>query len=76
MAAAGIASVLRGSGSISYQRSAKKGDRVLKRDFYQSAYCAIGHYDKSRDYYRRKRADGKADNQAVMAIARRRVNVL
>lgn len=75
-AAAGIAPVLRASGSLSYQRRAKKGNRVLKRVFYQSAYCAIGHHQKSRDYYRRKRAEGKAHHQAVIALARRRANVL
>jgi transposase len=49
-AAAGIAPVvLRASGSLSYQRRAKKGKRALKRVFYQSAYCAIGHHQKSRE---------------------------
>jgi transposase len=75
-AAAGIAPVLRASGSLSYQRRAKKGNRALKRVFYQSAYCAISHHKKSRDYYRRKRAEGKAHHQAVIALARRRANVL
>jgi hypothetical protein len=75
-AAAGIAPVLRASGSRSYQRRAKKGSRALKRVLYQSAYCAIGHHKKSRDYYQRKRAEGKMHDQAVIALARRRVNVL
>jgi transposase len=75
-AAAGIAPVLRASGSLSYQRRAKKGNRALKSVFYQSAYCAISHHKKSRDYYRRKRAEGKAHRQAIIALARRRVNVL
>lgn len=75
-AAAGIAPVLRASGSLSYQRRAKKGNRALKRVLYQSAYCAIGHHAKSRAYYQRKRAEGKMHDQAVVALARRRVNVL
>ncbi|MGI8948367.1 MAG: transposase [Ornithinimicrobium sp.] len=75
-AAAGIAPVLRASGSLSYQRRPKKGNRALKRVFYQSAYCAISHHEKSRDYYQRKRAEGKMHDQAVIALARRRVNVL
>jgi transposase len=75
-AAAGIAPVLRASGSLSYKRRAKKGNRALKRIFYQSAYCAIGHHEKSREYYQRKRAEGKMHEQAVVALARRRVNVL
>lgn len=75
-AAVGIAPVLRASGSSSYQRRAKKGNRALKRVFYHSAYCAIGHHETSRSYYRRKRAEGKLHDQAVIALARRRVNVL
>ena len=76
LAAAGIAPVLRASGSLSYKRRAKRGNRALKRVFYQSAYCAIGHHGKSRDYYQRKRTEGKMHEQAVVALARRRVNVL
>ncbi len=69
--------MLRASGSLSYQRRAKKGNRALKRVLYQSAYCAIGHHAKSRDYYQRKRAEGKMHDQAVgSAGTRRRVNVL
>jgi transposase len=75
-AAAGIAPVLRASGSLSYQRRAKKGNRALKRVLYQSAYCAIGHHARSRAYYQRKRGEGKMHDQAVVALARRRVNVL
>jgi transposase len=75
-AAAGIAPVLRASGNLSYKRRPKKGSRALKKVFYQSAYCASGHHDKSRGYYQRKRAEGKMHDQAVVALARRRVNVL
>jgi transposase len=48
----------------------------LKRVLYQSAYCAISHHPRSRAYYQRKGAEGKMHNQAVVALARRRVNVL
>jgi hypothetical protein len=75
-AAAGITPVLRASGSFSYQRRAKKGNRALKKVLYQSAYCAISHHARSRAYYQRKRAEGKKHDQAVVALARRRVNVL
>jgi transposase len=75
-AAAGIAPVLRASGSVSYRRRAKRGNRVLKRVFYQSAHCAVLCHERSRTYYRRKRAEGKGHTQAVIALARRRVNVL
>jgi transposase len=75
-AAAGIAPVLRASGSVSYRRRAKRGNRVLKRVFYQSAHCAVLCHERSRSYYRRKRSEGKGHTQAVIALARRRVNVL
>jgi transposase len=75
-AAAGIAPVLRSSGSVSYRRRAKRGNRVLKRVFYQSAHCAVLSHERSRTFYRRKRSEGKGHTQAVIALARRRVNVL
>jgi transposase len=75
-AAAGIAPVLRSSGSVSYRRRAKRGNRVLKRVFYQSAHCAVLCHEQSKTFYRRKRSEGKCHTQAVIALARRRVNVL
>lgn len=74
--AAGIAPVLRSSGSVSYRRRAKRGNRVLKRVFYQSAHCAVLCHERSRIFYQRKRSEGKCHTQAVIALARRRVNVL
>jgi transposase len=58
-AAAGMAPVLRASGNVSYLRRARKGNRVLKRVFYQSSHCAILHHEASKSFYRRKRAEGK-----------------
>jgi hypothetical protein len=48
----------------------------LKRVFYQSAFCALRRDPASRAYYNRKRREGKTHHQAVIALARRRVNVL
>jgi transposase len=75
-AAAGIAPVLRASGGSVHQRRAKRGNRVLKRVFYQSAFCSLISSEASRAFYERKRKEGKAHKQAVVALARRRVNVL
>jgi transposase len=75
-AAAGIAPVLRESGSVSHRRRAKRGNLVLKRVFYQSAHCAVLCHERSRTFYRRKRAEGKGYTQAVITLARRRVNDL
>jgi transposase len=43
-AAAGIAPVLRASGTTSYQRRARRGNRVLKRVLYRSAFSCIAHH--------------------------------
>lgn len=75
-AAAGLAPVLRASGSVSYQRRPKRGNRTLKRLLYRSAFCAISHHGASESFYRRKRTEGKTHHQAMIALARRRVNVL
>lgn len=74
-AAAGLAPVLRQSGKTSFLRRATGGDKALKRLFYQAAFTSLGHPD-SRAFYDRKRHEGKRHHQAVIALARRRVNVL
>lgn len=74
-AAAGLAPVLRQSGKTSFLRRASGGDKALKRVFYQAAFTSLGRPD-SRAFHDRKRAEGKRHHQAVIALARRRVNVL
>ncbi|WP_228000312.1 IS110 family transposase [Nocardia australiensis] len=75
-AAAGLAPVLKQSGKVRYLQRPTAGDKVLKRVFYQSAFIAISRDPASKIYYRRKRTEGKAHHQAVLVLARRRVNVL
>jgi len=74
-AAAGLAPVLRQSGKVRFQRRATGGNRALKRVFYQAAFCSL-HASDSRAFYQRKRQGGKGHHQAVIALARRRVDVL
>jgi transposase len=74
--AAGLAPALQQSGKVRYLQRSTSGDRVLKRVFYQAAFCALQRDPISRAYYDRKRASGKTHHQAVIALARRRVNVL
>jgi transposase len=74
--AAGLAPALRQSGKVHYLRRATSGDRTLKRVFYQSAFCALQRDPASRAFYDRKRAEGKRHHQALIALARRRINVL
>lgn len=75
-AAAGLAPVLRQSGKIRYLQRAHAADKGLKRVFYQSAFIAARCDPASTAYYQRKRAENKTHHQAVLALARRRVNVL
>jgi transposase len=75
-AAAGVAPVLRASGATSYRRRARRGNKILKRVLYRSAFSCISHHERSEAFYRKKRAEGKGHHQAVIALARRRVNVL
>lgn len=74
-AAAGLAPVLKQSGKVRYLQRAKGGNKALKRVFFQSAFCSLSH-PASRAFYSRKRGEGKRHHQAVIALARRRVNVL
>jgi transposase len=74
--AAGLAPVLQQSGKVRYLQRATSGDRTLKMIFYQAAFCALQRDPASRAYYNRKRREGKTHHQAVIALARRRVNVL
>lgn len=74
---AGVSPVPRDSGKASgnLHRSTRYSRR-LQRVFYTSALISIRCCDESRRFYDRKRAEGKRHSQAVMALARRRVNVL
>lgn len=74
-AAAGLTPVLRQSGKSKTVRRSTGGDKTLKRVFFQSAFNALAD-PESRAFYDRKRAEGKRHNQAVIALARRRVNVV
>jgi transposase len=73
-AAAGIAPVLRQSGKVRFLRRPAGGNKGLERVFYQSAFCSLGHQD-SRAFYDRKKREEKRHHQALLALARRRVNV-
>lgn len=74
-AAAGLAPVLRQSGKVRFLRRPVGGNKALKRVFYQSAFCSL-HAPDSRAFYKRKRKEGKRHHQALIALARRRINVL
>ena len=52
------------------------GNKLLKRVFYQSSFASLRSAPASRAFYDRKRREGKKHTQALIALARRRVNVL
>lgn len=61
---------------VGKHRRMRGGNKVLKRVFYQSAFASLRSSPHSRAFYDRKRAEGKKHTQALIALARRRVNVL
>ena len=76
-AMAGLPPIQRQSGKCAGWRRAYGGDKAPKRVFYQSAFCAVTQKDPlSKAFYDRKRQEGKHHTQALIALARRRVNVL
>ncbi|MGB1225753.1 MAG: IS110 family transposase [Mycobacterium sp.] len=50
--------------------------RSLRHVFYLSAQTSMMRAGPNRDYYRKKRAHGATHTQAVIALARRRIDVL
>ena len=47
----------------------------MKSSLFNSAFAAL-HHRPSRAYYDKKRAEGKTHKQAVIALARRRLDTL
>ena len=74
---AGLVPAARDSGKrVGNHRRMRGGNKTLKRVFYQSAFASLRSAPESRAFYERKRAEGKRHTQALIALARRRVNVL
>ena len=61
---------------IGNNRRMRGGNKNLKRVFYQAAFASLRSSPESRAFYDRKRAEGKRHTQALIALARRRVNVV
>ncbi len=61
--------------SIRGDRVTRFGNHRLKNAFYLAAFSSLKH-PPSRTYYDRKRSEGKRHTQAVLCLARRRVDVL
>ena len=74
---AGLAPQTRQSGtSIRSERVSHAGNKRLKRALFLSAFASIRTDPTSRAYYNKKRSQGKRHNQALIALAHRRLTVL
>lgn len=73
----GLAPVPRDSGRISGNlHRPRRFNRRLLRTCYLAALSSLKNSPSSRVFYDRKRAEGKSHKQAVIALARRRMNVI
>ncbi len=73
---AGLGPTPRQSGtSINGTTSTRSGNHRLKNALFLAAFSSLRH-GPSRIYYDRKRAQGRRHTQAVLCLARRRVDVL
>lgn len=66
----------RSGSSVHRDHAARRGNTALKQALFQSAFTSLRHHPVSRAYYDRKRAEGKTHTHAVLALARRRTDVL
>jgi transposase len=74
---AGLVPAARDSGKrVGNNRRMRGGNKLLKKVLYQSAFSSLRHHEASRAFYDRKRREGKRHRQAVVALARRRIDVL
>ena len=74
---AGIAPRTRQSGtSIKGESAGRAGNKALKNALFLSAFASIRSDPLAREYYDRKRAEGKKHNAAVICLARRRLKIM
>lgn len=74
---AGLAPVPRDSGKISgNHHRPRRYDRRLLNACFQAAFIAARTCPVSKSFYERKRREGKSHKQALIALARRRINVI
>jgi transposase len=74
---AGLAPAPRDSGRVSGNlKRPRNFNRRLLRVFYLSSMVSLRTCTASRVFYDRKRSEGKGHKQALLALARRRINVL
>lgn len=73
---AGLAPVTKQSGrTINGEHRSRRGNHRLKNALWLSAFCSL-HHDPCRNYYARKRSEGKKHNAAILCLARRRCDLI
>jgi transposase len=73
----GVAPSKRQSGtSLNNAKKKRKCNRVLKNAFCESAWISIQSDSRSAEFYNKKRAEGKSHAAAILALARRRVDMI
>lgn len=74
---AGLAPAPRDSGRVSgNMRRPRRFHRGLLNAMYLAAFASLKCCPASKAFYERKRSEGKGHKQALLALARRRINVL
>ena len=74
---AGVAPSKRQSGSgKGGSKKRSRCNRILKGAFCESAWIAIQHDKEARRFFEKKLGEGKTHKQAILALARHRVDVV
>jgi transposase len=62
--------------SIKGESASRSGNRALKSALFLSAFASLRIDPVAREYYDRKRAEGKKHNAAIISLARRRLKIM
>jgi transposase len=72
----GIACVNNDSGKITKAKAVYKANKICKQTLIMMAGCSIHFNPQCKDYYLKKRAEGKAHNHALRCMARQLIKVI
>ena len=74
---AGLAPVTKQSGtSLKSESRSRRGNRRLKDAFFLAAFCSLRSNGEDAEFYKKKRAEGKRHNAAVICLANRKARAL
>ena len=62
--------------SIKGESASKIGNRALKNALFLSAFASLRSDPLAKEYYDKKRAEGKSHNASIICLARRRLKVM